>query len=300
MNLPSTASNKSTVYSPVSVEMEDLMNKVSGHTANAGRDMYDTSNLVDEINLMKAANEAKFTDLNMAHEFSRDGSGNNPSVSVIRRDNNIVVVTNKLSPLQPQRKRVPVGSARARHNYNFERDAMNVPLAPSSGSVTKHTAQTSAVENEPAERQHVTEESVHKQVNNSTAKATSARHTLKRQQPSTPKSKAVNNMLTEASPPRSKKWLATTTSPRRNWIVEVTHRNATCKQCETCGHKTANFGVAANLFRKQWCKACGLTHGVANSASARHASGFTGYARGASAGHETGIEPPLNTKPQQE
>ena len=62
--------------------------------------MYDSNMLVDEINLLKAANEAKFTDLNTAHEFTRDGSGNNPAVSVVRQDDgSVVVITNKLSAL---------------------------------------------------------------------------------------------------------------------------------------------------------------------------------------------------------
>ena len=83
--------------------MEELMNRVSGHTANAGRDMYDSSMLVDELNLLKAANEEKSTDLNTAHKLTRDGSDNNPTVSVVRKDDGSVVL----------RLRIPVGSAQA-------------------------------------------------------------------------------------------------------------------------------------------------------------------------------------------
>ena len=150
MNLPAQASNQSTSFKPVSAEMEELMNRVSGHTANAGRDMYDSSMLVDEINLLKAANEAKFTDLNTAHEFTRDGSGNNPAVSVVRQDDgSVVVITNKLSALPVQRLRIPVGSAQAIQQYNSEH---NRPAMPRSqlGHLTRNKWNATA----SGEKQH--------------------------------------------------------------------------------------------------------------------------------------------------
>jgi hypothetical protein len=33
------------------------------------------------------------------------------------------------------------------------------------------------------------------------------------------------------------------------------------------------------MFRKQWCKTCGLKHGAINNGIARRAGGFSGYAR---------------------
>ena len=253
MNLPTQASNASSAFRPVTAEMEELMNRISGHTANAGRDMYDTSQLVDEINLMKAANESKFTDLNTSHEFSRDGSGDNPAVSVVRKEEGVVaVIKNKLSALPKQRLREPVGSARAVHRYNSEREALARPVTSVAGSASDKVTPESARTKRLFERPHP------------------------------PTAAAADRIETsvEASPPRNKPRQAAASSPRRKWLVE-SRRTVSGKQCETCYDKTANYGVASNMFRKQWCKACGLVHGAVNSATARRAGGFTGYSRGA-------------------
>jgi hypothetical protein len=98
--------------------------------------------------------------------------------------------------------------------------------------------------------------------------------------PLAPKGIAIAVTAT-TSPPRNKQRPVANWSPRRTkWqLVAAPKHSLAGKQCETCGDKTANYGVAQNMFRKQWCKTCGLKHGAINSGIARGAGGFSGYAR---------------------
>jgi hypothetical protein len=98
--------------------------------------------------------------------------------------------------------------------------------------------------------------------------------------PLAPKGIAIAVTAT-TSPPRNKQRPVANWSPRRTkWqLVAAPKHSLAGKQCETCGDKTANYGVAQNMFRNQWCKTCGLKHGAINSGIARGAGGFSGYAR---------------------
>jgi hypothetical protein len=66
--------------------------------------------LVDVVNLMKASNGVSFTDSATAFQFTRDGSGGNPAVSlVLDEDGGVKVEVVNMLPLPPQRARRRVG-----------------------------------------------------------------------------------------------------------------------------------------------------------------------------------------------
>jgi hypothetical protein len=78
------------------------------------------------------------------------------------------------------------------------------------------------------------------------------------------------------SPPRQAKKLDRTESPgsrqaRAQASRTSTHSSSTTKQCETCQQVSANYGVAADAFRKRWCGSCAKSHGAVNPGRARRA-----------------------------
>ena len=78
------------------------------------------------------------------------------------------------------------------------------------------------------------------------------------------------------SPPRRAKKLDQTESPgsrqaRAQASRTSTHSGGTTKQCETCQQVSANYGVAADAFRKRWCGSCAKSHGAVNPGRARRA-----------------------------
>ena len=70
-------------------------------------------------------------------------------------------------------------------------------------------------------------------------------------------SKGIATTVTAtSSPPRNtQRPLAIWAPWRKKWpLVAATKHSLAGKQCETCSVKTANYGIAKNMFRKQWCK----------------------------------------------
>jgi hypothetical protein len=80
------------------------------------------------------------------------------------------------------------------------------------------------------------------------------------------------------SPPRRAKKLDQTASPSSRHVQQhATHAGgsnaAPSKMCEQCHSVSANYGIAAEGFRKRWCGGCAKRYGAANPGRLKMAAG---------------------------
>jgi hypothetical protein len=275
----------------VSAGDDAVMNKVSGHTQSSGRISYDSSQLADEISLLRAANDVSVLPMDTVHRFVRDGTGDNDAVSVVRDEHNqFQVVKNRLEPLpvqtrvittatrstasKPRRDPKPVlKSAPAIAAAGKFRATANAAVARAVGlpSEVTHSGSTSVVVgSSELDTGSPDDNGAAVPTGNATAGAVlaptpsvAAAPTAGRVVPPRSPVRAVLPVLPAFSTPvspalrRSKSTAHILSHTGTQPSMRSTHR-----LCEDCQLKSANYGVAASNFVRRWCGKCGRKHGA--------------------------------------
>ena len=271
MNLPTMLRGRQQ-FTPASGEVEELMNKISGHTTTAGRLGYDSCMLVDVYNLMKASNDVSFTDSATAFEFTRDGSGGNPAVSlVLDADGDLKVEVVDMSPLPPQRTRRRVGKD-SRSDTTTARKPAAMPKASSATrriqalgaprGYVRRSEQVVATTDPPSPQREAGDTQLQQKLLLLSPRKPAAKRSGNMLQTNTSVTEHKLALLSPRKSPAKRSALA-----RAQWQPKKSASGG--KLCETCQLKTANFGLANNSYRKQWCGPCGKLKGAVNPGRVR-------------------------------